>query len=729
SDGPTSDGPTSDGPTSGEVASDEVASGEPTSDEPTSDEPTSDGPTSDGPTSDGPTSDGPTSNGPTSGEPTSGEPDGFDEIASPTHDDEEPLLIEAEPGEPGDEASWQIELAEELAAKPEELAAKPEELAAKPEPEELAAKPEELAAKPEREELAAKPEASAPEREAPEASAPKPTTIAASQRERSRTERKRPRQLIAFASGKGGVGKSVLAASIGIYLAQLGKRVVLVDGNLGSGNIHTLVGNDEASPSMQGFLSKQLKLLREAILETPFNNLGLVSGHGDGMGAANPRPAQKNRLLAQLRNLSTEYVVVDAAPGSGFNALDSFLSADIHIVVTQPEPPAIESAFRLIKSAFLRKVRTAPRLDELLPKVAPLAHCGLPTPQQLHTAALEADDKELAKTLREAMSEFRPLLVVNKTRTREDLELGPALAVLGRRHLGLPMEYIGYVEHDDLVWVSVRKRKPLLVQFPEAKVCKDLERLARRILARDSPDRTMSDALPVPLAEQNHYEILGIHPGAPEAEVRSAARRVRRIYDAASPAIYGVAPPAEIDEVLRRVEEAYATLVDPEKSQDYIRAIFPDWQAAPESETKPSRRAESASSSYTPAGRSSERPRPSASSSVIPRVTKAVREGILAPAEIEPIPGAPMPTIDAETEFSGALLREVREARGHDLQDIADSTKISISHLRAIEDENFVNTPAPVYLRGFIRAIAKHLKLDAQQVVTTYMARHDELTG
>ena len=54
-----------------------------------------------------------------------------------------------------------------------------------------------------------------------------------------------PRAVIAVGSGKGGAGKSLLAASMGVYLAQLGKKVVLVDANLGSANRHTMVGVEE----------------------------------------------------------------------------------------------------------------------------------------------------------------------------------------------------------------------------------------------------------------------------------------------------------------------------------------------------------------------------------------------------------------------------------------------------------------------------------------------------
>ena len=83
-----------------------------------------------------------------------------------------------------------------------------------------------------------------------------------------------------------------------------------------------------------------------------------------------------------------------------------------------------------------------------------------------------------------------------------------------------------------------------------------------------------------------------------------------------------------------------------------------------------------------------------------------------------------MPEINDDTIFSGALLKAVREARGLELQDIAEHTKISIRHLRAIEEEDFTNTPAAVYLRGFIRAVARDLKLEPSRVVSSYMQRY-----
>jgi len=83
----------------------------------------------------------------------------------------------------------------------------------------------------------------------------------------------------------------------------------------------------------------------------------------------------------------------------------------------------------------------------------------------------------------------------------------------------------------------------------------------------------------------------------------------------------------------------------------------------------------------------------------------------------------PEPPIFADTEFTGDLLRQLREARSVELLDIAQRTKISVAHLRAIEDERWDAMPAPVYLRGFLVEFARFLRLDVGQVTRTFMAR------
>jgi hypothetical protein len=86
-------------------------------------------------------------------------------------------------------------------------------------------------------------------------------------------------------------------------------------------------------------------------------------------------------------------------------------------------------------------------------------------------------------------------------------------------------------------------------------------------------------------------------------------------------------------------------------------------------------------------------------------------------------PPPPLPEVGPETEYTGELLRRIREARGVTLQDLAKRTRISVTHLENLENEVFRQLPERVYLRGFLTAYARELKLDAARLSETYLAR------
>jgi cytoskeletal protein RodZ len=82
-----------------------------------------------------------------------------------------------------------------------------------------------------------------------------------------------------------------------------------------------------------------------------------------------------------------------------------------------------------------------------------------------------------------------------------------------------------------------------------------------------------------------------------------------------------------------------------------------------------------------------------------------------------------MPTVDARTVFSGELMKQAREAQGIELREIAERTKIGMSYLQALEDEDYRKLPAPVYVRGFLVEYAKMVGLPRSRVVESYLER------
>jgi Mrp family chromosome partitioning ATPase len=96
------------------------------------------------------------------------------------------------------------------------------------------------------------------------------------------------RIVFAVGGGKGGVGKTVITASLGVGLASLGHQVVLVDADLGGANLHTCMGILEPKYTFYHFYTLQRETLSDIMIDTPVENLKMISGSCGTLGLANP---------------------------------------------------------------------------------------------------------------------------------------------------------------------------------------------------------------------------------------------------------------------------------------------------------------------------------------------------------------------------------------------------------------------------------------------------------
>lgn len=501
-------------------------------------------------------------------------------------------------------------------------------------------------------------------------------------------------RVVAIGGGKGGVGKSLVAANVGIFLATLGKRVVLVDGAFGAPNLHIFAGVPRPSRSLSEAFVPGGPTLQDLAVATHVPGVRLVAGVGDPPWVAEPPPEAVRALCGQLRTLAADWVVVDLGPGLTSPTLELFVEADLGVLVAVPDPTSIELMHRFLKAAFLRSLERrglghlAPRPDD--PPRRPTEHeGGAPSPLELYLGAVETRPDD-ALALRDAILRFSPHLVVNAARSKSDMELGRAVASVVRRRLGAPIRYLGHLEYDEAVWASTRRRRPLLIEHPETRVAKCFERVARAILGARPPS-TDGDILP----SDSHYELLEVPPTASFEDIRRANRRIRDIYGAESIATSGLYDPASLEAVHRRLDLAYTTLMDAAKRKEYDLELFPDGVPMPIA---------------PPPGA------PGSGPAIPARVPKADDSvSLVRPA---------MPELSPQTEFTGPLLRQIREAVGVELREIAERSKIGMAYLQALEAELWAKLPAPVYVRGFLAEYARALGLDVERVKQTYLARY-----
>ncbi len=295
----------------------------------------------------------------------------------------------------------------------------------------------------------------------------------------------REARVVAVGGGKGGIGKTLLTANLGICFARSGMKVVLVDADLGGSNLHTCLGIEFPGVSLGDFVQRRVERMQDVIVDTGVDGLSLISGAQDFLGSANIKYTQKMRLLRQVCRLDTDLVLMDLGSGTSFNVLDFFLVSDLGLVMMVPEPTSLENSYRFIKSAFYRLLRHREKNQALRRVIEEAMEIRNPreirTPHDLIRVVSQLDPTRGAQYL-QWLREFRPLLVINQVRTAEDRDLGQAVRLACRKYFGIDLDYLGHIAYDDAVWKAVRRRAPLLeVSDVESELGRSFWALAREV--------------------------------------------------------------------------------------------------------------------------------------------------------------------------------------------------------------------------------------------------------
>jgi flagellar biosynthesis protein FlhG len=299
----------------------------------------------------------------------------------------------------------------------------------------------------------------------------------------------RSRRVVSIGGGKGGIGKSLISANLGIELARRGKKVVIIDADLGGANLHTTLGIDVPKRTLSDFIERKVDRIDDVVTPTGIENLGLVSGALDHLDAANPRHAQKMRLLRHVQQMDVDYAILDLGAGTHANVLDFFLVSDHGVLVLVPEPTAVENAYRFVKAAFWRRMRNVAQVygyEPLLQRVMDAG--GVKSPVEI-VATLTERDPEAGASLARHLASFRPRLVVNQARTEQDADIGRAVVSAWRKYFGLEMDYLGFISYDADMWRAVRARRPLLLERPDAPAARSFATIADSLLALDTVGR------------------------------------------------------------------------------------------------------------------------------------------------------------------------------------------------------------------------------------------------
>jgi flagellar biosynthesis protein FlhG len=285
--------------------------------------------------------------------------------------------------------------------------------------------------------------------------------------------------IISVASGKGGVGKSMVVSNLGLLLAKKGFRVTLVDLDIGGANLHILFGMFHPPSTLTDFLANTLDNLNELAHPIPsLSSLKLIPGTGETLITANMQHAKKKRLIRHLQKIDADIILVDVGAGTSYHALDFFLLADYFLAVATPDPTSVLDLYRFIKLAAIRKVLTAflardPVADALLDKDFPSI-----------TAVLEAVGRTSESGVaiaQEALKVFQPALILNRMTQKSRINT-LRLQHLLKQYVGTDLSILGNIPEDIYVQQSILQYLPVVELAPSSPAAIGLAKIADNVL-------------------------------------------------------------------------------------------------------------------------------------------------------------------------------------------------------------------------------------------------------
>ena len=251
----------------------------------------------------------------------------------------------------------------------------------------------------------------------------------------------RKTRIVAVTSGKGGVGKTNIATNLGIAYAQTGKKVIVIDADLGLANVNVIV-NIIPQYNLYHVIKKQKKM-SEIIIDTEYG-IKLIVGASGFSKIANLGEAERDEFIKEMYTLSdVDIIIIDTSAGVSKNVLSFIAAADEVVIVTTSEPTAITDAYGIIK-----------------------------------VIATELDNMNLNLKM-----------IVNRVDSAaEGKKIADHMIKIAAQFLNLKIEYLGFIYNDPAVTKAVLKQKPFIIAEPNGKASGCLKHIVSRLEKTEIPE-------------------------------------------------------------------------------------------------------------------------------------------------------------------------------------------------------------------------------------------------
>lgn len=265
-------------------------------------------------------------------------------------------------------------------------------------------------------------------------------------------------RIIAVGGAKGGIGKSIFAANLGMVLSAVGRKTIMVDLDLGGPDLHLYLGlKFPPETTLNDFINRKVSSLDEAVAKPRYGPM-LIAGDIGELGAANISFQKKMRLIDKIQLMNADYVILDLGGGTNFNTLDFFLAADIGIVISTLDQPAYVEAYAFIKTALQRKLTRLFAADSSFPArknaiLKEIVREATSLPDESHPRTIQALLEQVSQDtpinlplITDEILSYSPCLVINNCfDPKGALDVVSSLRSVACKRLSIDINHIGTI--------------------------------------------------------------------------------------------------------------------------------------------------------------------------------------------------------------------------------------------------------------------------------------------
>ena len=506
-------------------------------------------------------------------------------------------------------------------------------------------------------------------------------------------------KLIAAFSPKGGAGTSLIIANLSIYLAQKGKKVLLIDAAPNGGTLHSYLNLPPIAVSED--VAEYFSVL--PLITTDYQNLSFFSNLQN-------QSVKISELLirwqTEIRQGQFDFVFIDMGSVVNSDLMELIGIVDYSLMFISPDFVSFEKSNHFFKKLVNYRLKNVELKYDIMLETQNIRRAKkdyLFTFRNLLVLLSQAIPKN-ANQIANIDCDLKIGIVYNGMKNSADKELTSLYPFIISNSFGIETDYISEIAYSDLVPTSIAAMKPVVTLEKNAEFIDALDNLASTLSGFLFQKSKLKKKLKI--APFNYYEWFGLDRGCSTFDINNQYEKLKKIYVNENPMLRDIYSDSNLFILNSLLDSIFKELNDPEIRREYdmdienhvvsLETSFPDIFIISE---------------------------------VIKKYNRGKKGGDLVKKDVFGRSADKKISSSTETEFAdsneifnkykdlpvtGELLRKVREEIGISYELIISRTKISNGVLYAIENDMYQQLPADLYVRNFVQQYCRTLKLNAE---------------